>query len=238
MDCAAADICTWTFFSVGKSEKSYWLAANQVWKIQTQRKKMKAQSGFINSQLRFQFLRAGGSAAQVACLWCMSSVWKKKELKNVKNIDASPKTLRISRVLCAPAWFWEPNSRQEGQKDEMSSDIGLCGCGWLPLSCHCTTAFPLFHFFIPSQAEAQSPREISHPAQCDEGNVCACVCAWKQDKSQRQGKRAKLFFIFKLQKKPVKLKKVFFFKSTFEFYWKWGIVFMSVRGKLEICVIP
>lgn len=45
---------------------------------------------------------------------------------------------------------------------------------------HCFSS--LFHFLIPSQAKAQSPGEISHPAQCDEGNACgvcvrACLCA-------------------------------------------------------------
>lgn len=181
----------------GKQRGNDRLAAIPFWKFQQK----KAQIGCINSPLRFQFLYADGSTAPIAC--DAHPTRKKGPEKQWKILTHSQR--HYTNAVCSGlAPVSETKQQTGGQKDEMSSDIRLRGCGWLPLSCQCTTALPLslFHFLIPSQAEAQSPREISHPAQCDEGNACVfvrigCVCqsertcTWKQDQSERQGERAK-----------------------------------------------
>lgn len=123
----------------------------------------------------------------------------------MENIDASQQTLHECHVLCARAWFHRPNGGPKGWDQQWYQTLWM----WVDSSelsvHHCFSS--LFHFLIPSQAEAQSPREISHPAQCDEGNACVCVCvharvflcAWKQDESKRQGEREKLFSILGLR---------------------------------------
>lgn len=94
-----------------------------------------------------------------------------------------------------------------GQKDEISSDIRLCGCGWIPLSCQCTTAFPLsFIFSFPHRLKPKAREKlVTLHSVMREMCVCVCVharvflCAWKQDESKRQGEREKLFSILGLR---------------------------------------
>lgn len=115
----------------------------------------------------------------------------------MENIDATPKTFNECRVLCARACFIDQTADRWAKRMRwavISDSVDVGGFLWVH---HCLPF--LYLFLIPLQATAQSPREISHPAQCDEGNACVCVRAWKQDESKRQGERAKLFSILGLR---------------------------------------
>lgn len=75
-------------------------------------------------------------------------------------------------------WSLRQKRRTGGQKDEMRGGIRLLSM-WvasseLPAQHRFSSLFHFLHLNL-SQADVQSPREISHPARCGKG-VVACVC--------------------------------------------------------------
>ena len=111
------------------------------------------------------------------------------------KLTTVPKRQRACWVLWARGGLWDRKDRRAAKKDEMRGGIRLLSM-WvasseLPAQHRFSSLFHFLHLNL-SQADVQSPREISHPARCGKGVVacvCVCVCVWGEERMKARRTR-------------------------------------------------
>lgn len=106
------------------------------------------------------------------------------------KLTTVPKRQRACWVLWARACLRDRKDGRAAKKDEMRGGIRLLSM-WvasseLPAQHRFSSLFHFLHLNL-SQADVQSPREISHPARCGKGVVacvcdCVSVCVWGEER--------------------------------------------------------